>query len=65
VLLGDVSCDDAVTMVDALLIARSVVNLVASLPCRDLADVNRDGQITMVDALLIARVVVGLTGGFP
>jgi hypothetical protein len=42
-----------------------VVNLVASLPCRDLADVNRDGQITMVDALLIARVVVGLTGGFP
>jgi FtsP/CotA-like multicopper oxidase with cupredoxin domain len=58
-----VSCARTVSMVDALLIARYVVGLTASLPCIGGADVNGDGSITMMDALKVARSVVGLTDG--
>jgi FtsP/CotA-like multicopper oxidase with cupredoxin domain len=56
-----VTCAGTATMVDALLIARHVVGLAASLPCTENADVNGDGSITMIDALTVARFVVGLS----
>lgn len=67
---GDVNCDDAVTVVDALLIAQfSVGNRtgVSSCPLGDplteilvpTIDVNCDDASTIVDALLIAQYSVG------
>lgn len=57
---GDANCDGTVSMTDALLIARFVVGLVASIPCPQNADVSGDERITMTDSLAIARSVVGL-----
>lgn len=67
---GDVNCDNAVTIVDALLIAQfSVGNRtgVNSCPLGDpitqilepTIDVNCDGSASIVDALLIAQYSVG------
>ncbi|MFQ6019229.1 MAG: hypothetical protein ACE5KW_00555, partial [Dehalococcoidia bacterium] len=69
--LGDVNCDGAVGMADALLIARYTIGHIQSLPCPQNANVNvggavtTSGDITMVDALFVARYVVGLVNQLP
>ncbi len=67
---GDVNCDNAVTVVDALLIAQYTVSNrtgVDSCPLLDVTsevlvptiDVNCDGAASIVDALVIAQYSVG------
>ena len=59
-LMGDVTGDGQVGMVDALKVARSVVGYVTLTEQeKRLGDVTYDGIIGMVDALKIARYVVG------
>ena len=57
---GDVSCDGAVSMSDALLLARYIVGLQPALACESNGDVTGDAVLSMTDALAIARQVVGL-----
>ncbi|MCH7811036.1 MAG: dockerin type I repeat-containing protein, partial [Chloroflexi bacterium] len=64
-LLGDVSCDGAVSIVDAQLIAQSVAGIIAGLGCAANADTDGDGGVTTVDALLIAQLVAGLIERLP
>jgi len=61
VVLGDVTGDGNVNIVDALFVARHAVGLPVSNFNTDAADVNCDGQINIVDALFIARKAVGLS----
>ena len=64
--LGDVTDDGEVTVVDALLILRYVIGLTnLTSEQRALADVNHDGAVNTVDALLVMRFVIGLIDGFP
>jgi hypothetical protein len=64
--LGDANCNGQVSMVDAMLIAQSVVGLIESSEiCETAADVNCNGAVTMVDAMLVAQYVVGLIDEFP
>lgn len=60
-LCGDSDTNNRVNIVDALAIARYVVNLPPP-PAINMyaADVDRDGQVTITDALLIAKRSVGL-----
>ena len=58
--IGDVSGDGEITIVDALFVARHAVNLPVSNFDESKADVNCDGKVNIVDALLIARKAVGL-----
>ncbi len=62
--LGDVNHDNAVTIVDALLVAQFYVGQAVSID-ESLADVNEDGSITIVDALLIAQYYVGTIPTLP
>jgi hypothetical protein len=62
--LGDVNGDDAIDIVDALLIAQFYVGLSPSDFDQSNADTNCDGNIDIVDALLIAQYYVGLISDF-
>ena len=64
ILLGDVTTDGLVDIVDALLVAQFFVGLVPSGFNEAAADVNCDGVIDIIDALLIARYYVGLVSDF-
>jgi hypothetical protein len=63
--LGDVSCDLAVTIADAQLIAQLIVGRIPSLPCANNGDVNKSGGVTIVDAQLIAQLIVGRIPSLP
>jgi hypothetical protein len=61
-LCGDANMDGAVSIADALVIARGVAGVAPPPPIDTAAaDVNGDGSMTIADALLIARFVAGLT----
>ena len=67
---GDVNCDGALTIADALLIAQFVVGLREGSTCPrtavatqinlDFADVDRNGRLDIADALRAARCTVGV-----
>jgi hypothetical protein len=63
-LCGDINGDGNVDIVDALLLAKYVVNPIItdniSLYTPDIADVNNSGTIDIVDALCIAQAAVGV-----
>lgn len=71
IVMGDVSCDGQVDLVDAILIIRNVVRTVVgveacpvALPGEMLlpaADTNGDGIVTMIDAITITQCLVGLS----
>jgi len=61
---GDVNQDNAINVVDALLIAQYYVGLNPSNFNSAYADTDCNGTITIVDALLIAQYYVGLISGF-
>ena len=61
---GDVNGDEAVDIVDALLIAQYYVGLNPQGFININADTNCDSSIDIVDALLIAQLYVGLISGF-
>ena len=62
---GDVSCDDAVNSVDAVLILQFAAGLLAELHCHSDGDVNGDGQVDVLDATLILQFTAGLLGSLP
>ncbi len=62
--LGDVNHDNAVNIVDALLVAQYYVGEPVNID-ESLADVNLDGNINIVDALLIAQFYVGQNPSLP
>lgn len=64
-ILGDVSCDDEVSRVDAALILQLTAGIIASLPCQELGDVNGDGTTTSVDAAIILQFTAGLVPSLP
>jgi hypothetical protein len=57
---GDVNSDEAVDILDALIIAQHYVGLNPSNFDSTVADVSGDGTIDIVDALLVAQFYVGL-----
>jgi len=61
--IGDVSEDGSIDIVDALLVAQCYVGL-QTCPDLSIADTNCDGTIDIVDAFLIAQYYVGLINGF-
>lgn len=62
---GDVNGDNAINIVDALLVAQFYAGLNPPNFEQSMADVNCDGTITIVDALFIIRYYVGLITSFP
>ena len=58
--LGDVNSDEAINIVDALLIAQYYVGLIPDNFNPESADVSGDDNINIVDALLVAQFYVGL-----
>ncbi|MBN1697730.1 MAG: discoidin domain-containing protein [Spirochaetales bacterium] len=62
--IGDVNGDNAVNIVDALLVAQYYVGLNPSGFDQNRADANCSGTIDIVDALVIAQYYVGLITGF-
>ena len=64
-LLGDVNCDQVVTIADAQLIAQLIVGRIAQLSCPDNADVDESGGVTIADAQLIAQLIVGRIPSLP
>ncbi|MBN2738200.1 MAG: DUF3160 domain-containing protein [Spirochaetales bacterium] len=62
---GDVNNDNAINIIDALLIAQYFVSLNHIHMDLEAADVNHDGQVNIVDALLIAQYYIGLIDSFP
>ncbi|MBN2442902.1 MAG: hypothetical protein JXJ04_16205 [Spirochaetales bacterium] len=65
VTLGDVNSDDAVDIVDALLVSQYYVGLDLTNFVKAAADVDASGQIDIIDALLISQKYVGLIDKFP
>lgn len=60
-LKGDVDGDGIVTVMDATLVQKYIVNLSTLTDSQiKIADVNGDGQITVVDATVIQKIVVNL-----
>ena len=60
---GDVNCDDAVDMHDAMYLAKHVLGIAGfENICENAADVNGDNDITSSDAMYLAKHVVGLKG---
>lgn len=60
--LGDLNGDGDVTVADAVILARYLVDLETLTPVqRVAADIDQDGEITSADAVLVARYLVGLT----
>ncbi|MBN2440254.1 MAG: hypothetical protein JXJ04_02885 [Spirochaetales bacterium] len=62
--LGDVNNDDAINIIDALLVAQYYVNLNPSNFDVSVADVDCGGSVDIIDALLIAQYYVGLINNF-
>jgi hypothetical protein len=63
ILPGDANIDNAITIIDALLIAQYYVELDVQIHI-DTSDVDCNGTINIVDALLVARFYVGLIDSF-
>jgi beta-glucanase (GH16 family) len=63
--LGNVNNDNAIDIVDALLVAQYYVGLNPGNFNAGMADVDGNGSINIVDALLIAQYYVGLIDRFP
>jgi hypothetical protein len=59
-LLGDVNNDNAVTITDALLVARYYVSGDPSILDLSRGDVNYNGEVSIIDALKIAQYYVRL-----
>lgn len=75
ILLGDVTCDQKVDVVDALAIMQFEVGMRTAVPRCPLpdrattlqvhnGDVSRDGEVNVIDALFILRCAVGLPTAF-
>ncbi|MBN2735827.1 MAG: endo-1,4-beta-xylanase [Spirochaetales bacterium] len=62
--LGDCNHDNAINIVDALLIAQNYVSLPVQNFYQESADVNCNGAVDIVDALLIAQYYVNLVPAF-
>lgn len=60
-LCGDADGNSVVNIVDALAVARKVVNLPPPPAVTEMADVDSNGQIAVADALNIAKFAIGLT----
>ena len=60
--LGDINLDGNLSVVDAILVLRHVINS-DTLTEQELlsADVNKDGSVTVVDAILIQKAVINVT----
>lgn len=66
VLYGDVTGTGEVDVGDAILILRSIVELVTLSPKQRLAaDVNLDGLVDVGDAIIVLRYIVGLVPSLP
>ncbi len=64
-MLGDVSGDGKITVVDATLVQRAVADIIVlTNKERLVSDVNRDGKITVVDATIIQRFVAEIIKEF-
>jgi len=73
---GDINCDNAISVADAVVIAQSIVGLrtdqVACSPSFDptsdvyirAADVNGDDQVTIADAVLVSQCIASLQNVF-
>lgn len=60
---GDVNGDGIISVVDATLVQKHIVNLEVLAPDKQiLADVNSDNSITVMDATLIQKYIVNLEG---
>ena len=59
---GDVTCDNRLDPVDALLLLQLLAAVLNALPCPWNADVNLDGSVDAVDVLLILQIQAGLAG---
>jgi hypothetical protein len=64
-LLGDVNDDEAITIIDALLVAQYYVDMNPDNFISENADVDSTGSINIIDALLIAQFYVGIIDEFP
>ena len=64
-LLGDVDCNEVVTIADAQLIAQLIVGRIPNLACVENGDVNASGGVTIADAQLIAQLIVGRIPSLP
>ncbi len=60
-LLGDVDLDESLTITDAMLIMRNIINLETFGGVQPLlADVDRSGDVSVADALYLIRLITGL-----
>lgn len=59
---GDVDCNAAANSIDAALVLQLAADLLAELPCEDVADVSQDGSVNALDATLILQYAARLLG---
>ncbi|MBN2735553.1 MAG: dockerin type I repeat-containing protein [Spirochaetales bacterium] len=64
-ILGDVSGDGVINIVDALMVAQYYVGVIFENFHVEAGDVNKSGRIDIIDALLIAQYYIGLIDAFP
>ena len=64
-LLGDVDGDGEVTIVDATMIQRVLVNIPGAVINEAAADVDGDGEVTIIDATFIQRYLASVPVAFP
>ncbi len=65
-MLGDVSFDGSVNILDVILVQRNILGMQHLTPAqRTAADVNSDGHVTIVDANLIMQYAQGYINSFP
>ena len=59
--LGDVNLDGEITLADAIMIQKHVVNILTlDGEQRAIADIDKDGEITIADAIRVQKHVVGI-----
>lgn len=74
IMMGDVSCDSALSIADAVIIAQYTVGLrtpVSSCPMNfateillPAGDMNNTGSVTVADAVIVAQCLAGIDNGF-
>ena len=64
-MLGDADGDGEVTIVDATMIQRVLVNIPGAVINEAAADVDGDGEVTIIDATFIQRYLASMPVAFP